>query len=285
MGRKRASRRERVRGRGTRLCRRDVDILLALAKMRLLRTTALTRLFFSAKGTCQKRMRKLFDAGLVRAVVSGVADENRFALTKLGHTLLAETALEAPLATYRPAPRVDHRSVQHLDLLNEFRIAVALSVAEAGLELRAFVPDWELRAQDTQAALVPDALVALARPESDRQTVLALEVDTGSMTPGIVAKKVVRYRERRALGQKVFGAVPHAVVLLVRTERRARSVARQIVATSGEGAAPIVLLGLERELLGDGGVSGGLRTPKDLLATGNQQLATGRHIGIQKLVH
>jgi hypothetical protein len=265
MSRSRASRRERVRGRGARLRARDLDILLALAKMRLLRTSALSRLFFVGKGTCQKRLRKLFDAGLVRAAVTGLAEENRFSLTKLGHALVREALPEGVVPEYRPPPRVDQRSVQHLDLLNEYRIALALGLRAQGLELRGFTPDWELRSRDSQAGLVPDALIELAKPRSRTQVMLALEVDTGSETPGIVVKKVTRYRERRALGQTVFGVVPEVVLFVVRTERRARSLARSITLSGGEGSPPIVLLGVERDLLEDGGVSNGLRRPKEVL--------------------
>lgn len=281
---RRARRDKRTRGRGIRLRGRDIDMLHALAKMRLLRTSALARLFFAAKATCQKRLRKLFDAGLIRTVVTGIAEENRFCLTRLGHALLVETVTPAVVPAYRAPPRAEHRSVQHLDLLNEYRIALALGVGTVALELRSFIPDWELRSRDPQAGLVPDAIFALSPTTLRAQTVLALEVDTGSETPNVVAKKVLRYRERHALGQGTFGVVPQAVLLLLKTERRARSLARQIAALGGDGSPPLVLFGLEQDLLPDGGVSKGLRRAKDVLddaAAGRLQCSS---VGLRELV-
>jgi len=274
-----------VRGRGARLRGRDLDILLALAKMRLLRTSEVARLFFSAIGTCQKRLRRLFDAGLVRAIVTGIADENRFALTRLGHVLLCEALREEDIPPYRAAPRTDGRSVEHLDMLNRYRIGPALGLRASGLVLGSFVPDWELRARDPVAALVPDALTTILDPSTRNTGVVAVEVDNNTETPSIVLKKVVRYRERRALGQTVFGVVPDVVVFVVRTERRARTLARQLHAAGGEGSAPIVLLGLEAAIREDGGVSKGLRRPKDILDVASGAVeAAALQIGLRALV-
>ena len=263
--RQRASRRERVRGRDARLCDRDLDILLALAKMRLLRTSDLTRLFFSAKGTCQKRLRKLYDAGLVRAVVTDLASENRYAATRLGYDLLQEALEGTALPPFRPAPRVDGRNVTHLDLLNGYRIALALGAGERGVELRTFVPEWELRAKDHLATLVPDAIFSIASPGSD---VLhsALEVDTGTEASNVVLRKLSKYRERHALRQPIFGFTVEALVLLAKTERRARALAKQVIQSGGTASGPILLLGTEGTVMTCGGLDSGLTMARDLEA-------------------
>jgi hypothetical protein len=263
-----------VPGRKPRLRDRDVDILLALAKMRILRTSDLSRLFFGAKGTCQKRLRKLYDAGLARAVVTDLAAENRYALTKLGHDLLVGALGDADMPPFRPAPRIDGRSIEHLDLLNGYRIAVALGAAEHGLELRTFLPDWDLRAKDPHATLVPDAIVALARSSGaagpagpSGQIVYALEVDTGTEAVSIVRRKFERYRERHALGQTLFGFCPSAVLVLTATERRARTLARQVDQLGSGGASPRVLFGIASTISPDGGIMSGLAFPRDLVTT------------------
>jgi hypothetical protein len=256
----RASRRSRIRGRNVRLRERDVDILLALAKMRLLRTSDLTALYFQASGTAQKRLRKLFDTGLVRAVVTDLAAENRYALTAVGHAFLVEAADGAEVPPFRPAPRVDRRSVAHLDLLNQYRIALARGCAAPGVELRSFTPEWELRAAEPRAELMPDAGVVLAR--GARKITIALEIDVGTEPPRLVVKKIERYQAAAVMRRAVCGLVNPMPLLVVMTARRARSLARAIGEAGGGGvhvgAAPFVLQ--------DGGLGTGLALVRQLVA-------------------
>ncbi|MFI5298333.1 MAG: replication-relaxation family protein [Polyangiales bacterium] len=253
----RASRSERARDRGFRAQDRDVDVLLALAKMRLLRTSDLTRLFFEAKGTCQKRLRKLFDAGLVRSVVGDLATENRYALTPMGHAFLVEAVDDVP--SWRPVPPVRGRELVHLDLLNRYRIALATSVGQVGGELVAFTPDWELRGRSPRAPLFPDAAVVLDL--RGRRLEVAVESDTGSMPPTVVAKKVAAYLSVRLLRTPVFGLVAPLILFVTPTARRARSVARGL---RDAGADDIVLLGTAPFVFVDGGLQTGLAKIRDL---------------------
>lgn len=248
---RRASRRSRVGKRGFRVQSRDLDVLLALAKMRLLRTSDLTRLFFDAKGTCQKRMRKLFDAGLVRAIMNDVSDENRYALTPMGHAFLIE-AQDDTVPPWRPPPRVKGRELTHLDLLNACRIALAKGAAATGGSLVRFTPDWELRSQSPLADLIPDAAVVLELPS--RRLEVALEVDAGTIAPSLVAKRLAKYEARRMMRAPVFGLAAPVVFLVAVTPRRARSLARALRGSAGSGE---VLLGAAPYVLADGGISSG----------------------------
>jgi hypothetical protein len=250
--RERTSRRERIKGRNVRLKERDVDILLALAKMRLLRTSDLARLYFGAVGTAQKRLRKLYDAGLVRAVVLDLAAENRYALTRLGHALLEEALEGEEAPPFRRMPRIDGRSLGHLDLLNRYRIALATSASEVGVELRSFLPEWELRAKEPLAELVPDALVALTH--EGRVVELALEVDTASEPPQTVVRKIERYATAKLTKRSVCGARSPIPFVITTTPRRARSLARAL----REVRATLFLLGSAPFLLDDGGLTKGL---------------------------
>lgn len=250
--RRRASRRERVAGRGARLRQRDLDILLAIAKMRLLSTADISRLFFSAKGTCQKRMRKLFDAKLVQAVVSDLAAENRYALTPLGHALLVEALGEESVPPWRRCPRADGRKLAHLSLLNRYRIALACGAAAAGVSLDRFVPEWELRAAAARAPIIPDAIAILSSDEAG--IALAVEVDTGSEPPRTVAKKVEAYVTAAVRREAVFGSIAPTVLIVAATVRRARSVARAIV----KGSSSSIWIGAPPYVLVDGGLESGL---------------------------
>lgn len=265
---RRASRRKRVPQRGARLRDRDIDILLALAKMRLLRTSDLGRLFFDSIGTCQKRMRKLYDAGLVRAIVTELAAENRYALSRLGYALLEEAIDEDELPAWRPAPRTDGRSIAHLDLLNRFRIALACEAPRFEGKLVRFVPEWDLRAGQPRAQIIPDAIAIVST--SAGHLTLAVEVDTGSEAPAAVAKKVRAYEQAELMRQAVFGAVAPNIVILTPSPRRARSVAKSIAQVGGGrrvwiGAAPFVVEngGLVSGLARVGGLASKTVTPSE----------------------
>lgn len=222
----RTSRRTR-RPRGTpRLKPRDVDVLFALAKMRLLKTSAISDLFFSAKGTAQKRLRKLFDAGLVRAVVTDLASENRYALTALGHALVVEAMGDEAVPALLPVPRVDGRRLTHLDLLNGLRIVLARAAPSEGLTLERFQPEWELRAEDPHAAIVPDAIFTIT--DGRRAVTLALEVDVGTEPPHVVLRKLDRYASARIQRRPVFGVQNLVPLIFVPSPRRARSIARAV---------------------------------------------------------
>ncbi len=258
--RRRASRRVPVRSRTFRLVERDVDVLLALAKMRVLRTSDVAALYFRAKGTAQKRLRRLFDAGLVRAIVADLAFENRYALTSAGHAALAEALGDANVPAWRSAPRVDRRNARHLELLNRYRIALALGCARLGLELRRFVPEWDLRSGEPEASLIPDAVFVIFGESG--QASFALEIDTGTEPSGTVMRKLERYDAAAAMRRSVGGSVAPSVVIVTATPRRARTLARALAARPQFqpllGAAPFVLE--------DGGLTTGLASVDRLAA-------------------
>lgn len=256
----RASRRSRVKHRNVRLRDRDLEILLALAKMRQLRTSDIAALYFQAPGTAQKRLRKLFDSGLVRAIVTDLAAENRYALTGLGHALLEEALDGKEVPVFRPAPRVDRRSVAHLDLLNQYRIALARSAPRLGVELVRFTPEWELRAAEPRAELVPDAALVIAKGKA--KLVVAVEIDVSTEPPKLVAKKLERYAASAMMKRSVCGLADPLPLLVAATPRRARSLARATQGSNGTRA----LIGAAPYVLGDGGLRTGLTLARELVA-------------------
>ena len=254
----RASRTKREPWRGARLWSRDLDVLLALARMRLLSTSQLTRLFFRARGTCQKRMRKLFDAGLVRPIVTDLASENRYALTRLGHEFLVEAAEGAPVPTFRSPPRVDRRGLVHHDLLNDVRISLALCAAENGVKLVKFAPDWDLRAIAPTAPIVPDAIIVLEHAKQSWH--LALEIDTGTESASVFGRKLSRYCKASDDGQLVSGTRDPLILVVTHTERRGRTLARQAVIARTSRA----IFAWKESILANGGLMSGLAYATDL---------------------
>lgn len=256
---RRASRRTRVPERGVRVHDRDVEILLAIAKMRLVRTKEIARLFFGAKTTAQKRMRKLFDGGLVRAVVTDLASENRYGITRLGHAFLEEALDSGDVPLYRSPPKADGRSLVHLDLLNAYRVGLAVGARDHGVELLRFRTDWELMSESPNSPLVPDALVSLAF--ADRRVDVAVEVDTGAEAHHVLKKKLVRYAQIHADREMLFGARINLLLFVVRTRRRATTIAKL---TSGSSPAKAVLIGFVPDVTESGGLVSGLWTAEGL---------------------
>ena len=68
-----------------RLSERDLWLLEGLAKMRFLTTSQISKLYFNgARWYPQKRLRNLFDAGLVKTWVRSLAEENIYSITRRG---------------------------------------------------------------------------------------------------------------------------------------------------------------------------------------------------------
>jgi DNA-binding Lrp family transcriptional regulator len=248
-----------VKNRRLRLRGRDLDILVALAQMLLLSTSTLTRLFFDSKGTCQKRMRKLFDEGLVRAVVIDLAAENRYALTRLGYALLEKALPGETIPAFRSPPRVGRRGLAHLDLLNHVRIAVALGAGMHDATLIRFVPDWDLRSIDQRAEIIPDALIILRRDPHDWS--IALEIDCSTESRGVFGRKLLRYRQCANKGVAIFGVHNPLVLVVAPTERRARTLAKQ----ARESQIDHIVFSWADSIGTDGGIVSGLAYVEDLL--------------------
>jgi len=242
--------------------------------MRAVRTSDIARLFFRNKRTAQKRLRRLLDGAFTRPIVTDLAAESRWTLTRAGHAVLEE-ASDDPVAPFRSAPRADARHFAHHDLLVAVWVSVALGARRSDASLLAFRPEWALRSEDPEAPLVPDALILLQK--GNGELTLALEADCGTERPPILASKVARYNALTEAGSPLFGARPDAVLFVTSTERRARRIALHL---RDRGAIPLIF-GAVPHVLVDGGLTTGLATAETLgdeNATGNpfvQGLLTG----------
>src|SRR5437773_4890607 len=88
-----------------RLAERDVWILEGIAQMRFLTTSQLSKLYFNgSRWYPNKRLRNLLDAGLVKAWVLNLAQENIYSITRAGLS-----AIENGNATFRPEMKVPYR--------------------------------------------------------------------------------------------------------------------------------------------------------------------------------
>jgi DNA-binding transcriptional ArsR family regulator len=186
---------------------RDRWILEALAKMRFLTSSLLARLFFDgSRSAANKRLRRLFDAGLVRTWVRDLAKDNVYALTPAGRDALDDSF--DPVATALPCPRRLDGQLDHLLGINAVRIAFAVSHPDATIAW--WQSDWELR-RFARSETVPDARFALDWPDTGEH-VCALEVEYHTRAPRSFLRKILRYAEARS---RPFGSSSDDTILVV----------------------------------------------------------------------
>lgn len=185
-------------------------LLEALGKMRFLTTTQVARLAFGgSRWAGNKRLRKLLDAGLVRAWVRDLADDNVYSLDRAGARVLGGVNGDPGPWT---VPRGLDGNLDHLLTINQVRIRLALELAEAGGELAWWRSDWELRAHGREP-VIPDALFAISWKGAGVQA-FALEVDNQTRSPRAFLKKLLKYCSVRFFRRGLYG-VPDFLVLVV----------------------------------------------------------------------
>lgn len=202
----RQSRTHRRKGVRVALTARDHEVLLALARFRLARTSQLYRYAFSGirQDTAASRLRRLFDSRHVSVFRSGPMQENLYRVGPLGRRVLQGEGVSAG-----PAPRgaLQH----HLSVVETWtRLA-----GEPALELARCLADWELREQFRlgELAVIPD-LFALLRLQAQLIPV-AVEVDCGSESLGVLRSKVERYASLWGRSPGLFGWERFALIVVL----------------------------------------------------------------------
>ncbi|MCC7537479.1 MAG: replication-relaxation family protein [Deltaproteobacteria bacterium] len=214
---------------------RDLDLLYTVGRFRLATTSQLRLLFFGSAHTARDRIAKLREAGFLKTLVRGLADEALHALTPRGRTLLVEEREIDPgdIALSRSIP--SHAA--HFIRTNDVRAALVVGLRQQpGLSLVSFTPEWALGDAEMRkrVELVPDALVVIDTPAGE--ITLAVEVDLGTEPPNYVARrKLATYDRLIASGTGVFGVIPGRVAVLAPGLRRLRHLAGAI-REAGTGA-------------------------------------------------
>ena len=202
-------------GRHWRLTSRDAWIIESVAKLRFATTFQLARLHFGgSRWAANKRLRKLLDAGLVRAWVRSLAEENVYSLDRGGARLLNEPAGDQ---SSRAIPRGLDGNLDHLLAINQVRIALAVGLPEADGELAWWRSDWDLRAQ-RRGPVVPDALFRV-RWEGARESDFALELDNKTRAPRAFLRKILRYRAALAPPGGLYGLRDPLLLVVGRDDR------------------------------------------------------------------
>ena len=183
-----------------RLTARDLWLLEAIAKMRFLRTADVARLGFGgSRWAAQKRLRKLFDRGLLRVWVPSLNDENVYGVTTAGIRAMAD---DRPDLLQTRVPRGLDRNLKHLLGINRARIAFVLGTPRLGGTLLWWRSDWQLR--PTERAVVPDAIFAVRWPEA-AERLFALEFDHASRSQRGFLRKLLGYEALRGRTRSLIG--------------------------------------------------------------------------------
>lgn len=207
----RQSRTRRRKGVRVELTERDHEVLLALARFRLARTSQLNRYAFAGirRDTAACRLRRLFDSRHIAVVRSRPLTENLYRVGPVGRQVL-----QAEEVKLGPAPRggIEH----HLGIVECWtRLA-----AEPGIELARCLPDWELREELGlgELAVIPD-LFTLVRVQGQLVPV-AIEVDCGTESGSVLRSKAERYAALWGRSPGLFGWERFAVLIVLHDPRR-----------------------------------------------------------------
>lgn len=244
-----------------RLGDRDIAILNAVGRMKLLRTSDITALYFGSKQTAIKRLRRLLDSGYLDCFVSALHEDNIYGLSSKGKAILLE--LQGVNAKHYPTPKgIGHTNLKHLFALNAFRISLVMGLhAHPDHKLSYFRPEWQLKRSENplNLDLIPDALFEIESTTSPgfqvignsndipiskttRSTTFALEVDMGTEHPKLVGKqKVAKYRAVLDARLPLFGVEITRVLFLAPRLRRLHHLSKVMVE---RGVSDEFLLGL-----------------------------------------
>lgn len=250
------------------LTERDLGIVFALARLRVVSGAQLERLCFteitsSARGRIRRRvMARLIELGLVVTLdrrVGGVRAGSAglvYTLSGAGWRLvdLLEKKSETPRRRTRETPGAMFLS--HALAISAIYVDLVERASVGGVEIGVFDVEADARWPDgTEQVLRPDALVAVA--SGGVEDVWWLEVDLGTESLARIRRMLDRYQQfARDAETGPFGVVPRVLVTVV-DDKRLRDVQRLIRRSDApEGLLQVVRQSdagsyLVRQLVGD----------------------------------
>lgn len=210
----------------TRVTGRDLTALQLIARLQPVQTDQVRAALGCSTAVARRRLRVLRAHGLCRAAVLHLATETLHLVTARGIERLVEEGLaqEGHLRVLRDVPaQLDHH-IQTARLLAT--LSRACEVMER-VQLLSYQTEREIRATlgaATREAQIPDAVAVLQA--GPIRVAIAVESDTGSENPSVVARKLRAYATAREADQPLAGQATWGVVVLVPTERRLHRVAK-----------------------------------------------------------
>ena len=209
-----------------RLTDRDELLLEAVQRFRLARTGDLVTAAFPGVHpmTASVRLRRLFDAGYLDVRCGDRSEANVYSLGPLGRRWAVDQAL--------PVGRIPRGgAAHHLAIVRAWSTVADVLQRQAGTALELARADWELREEFGERGLsvVPDLFLVLrVALASERESVVAVavEVDLGTETLGVLRREFEVYDELADGGQGLFGHREFAVTVALDNPGRGDAVNR-----------------------------------------------------------
>lgn len=239
---------------------RDLHALATLHWAGYLTTGQITHLHFPSRRRAQQRLRRYFDAGLVRPHLQAGAlhRETVYTLTAAGVGRLVDAGLVPEGARPSKPPRL--QKLAHALAIRDAFVAFLLAERAGAFTIEDFRFDEDLAAEVTfkDAGLVPDALALLAWGEVVRA--YGVELDLGTETHATLRAKFAAWR--RLIGTADRGHLgPVGLLVLAPQEKRRANLERLAVEAGLDASVCTVLLAAELDAHLGGGASRGLFAP------------------------
>lgn len=209
---------ESKKRKGIRLTTRDAQILEALHAVGYLTTHQIRALFFvenqidkmGPTKACERRMRLLYSAGLVRRIEQPVKRGEGskpfiYALSKKGvEFLITETGIDPADIDWRPQSfEANVPFLNHLLTTTDLHIALLKACKQLGIELVEWIDERELRmgkmfdyvmlpthqGQPIKTAVIPDAIFVLERDGKRALFFVEIDMRTVTVNPSLLEKK------------------------------------------------------------------------------------------------
>lgn len=207
---------------------RDRDLAYVLGRMGIATSQDVAPLFFGSVHTARFAFLRLQKLGLLESFPrKSATDPAWFTLSRDAAPWVAE-AMGCDESELRTVSGITRANLSAVRARNRLWVSLVLACRAApGTALALFRPEWELRRVRGGQGLVPDAHVVLQVEGAGRvdELVWFVELDAGTERLAVWAKKAEAYQAARQRGL-LYGERCWNVLVLVPTERRARSVAR-----------------------------------------------------------
>lgn len=188
---------------------RDHWLLNGIGRLRFATTSQVIRLGFAKTRACaSKRLRRLFDAGLVRVWMRSLESENIYSLTSAGRSILRAAGDETEFLV----PRGLDRELDHTIAINDVRIALATSLPTIGAELQGWLSDWDLRPRGSSCT-IPDARF-IVRWSSGFEMPFILEIEHNTKSAARFVRKLSAHRAATYQSSNRMGPMPIVLVVV-----------------------------------------------------------------------
>lgn len=205
----------------------DEDLLSLIVWAGFLTVTMMLRITPRSRRRAQRRVRVLFDHGLVRAHLQGEAlhREQVYIVTQKGIEYLVEHGLLED-GRLRPTRLPRLARLPHALFVRSIFTEFVVAEREAVLDRVDVRFDEELAADPLYqtARLVPDAVLGLSRAGITVQ--LGVEADRGTETLSTVRGKLRRWANLLSVGAQTPGSLPTALLIVVLGDRRRMTIER-----------------------------------------------------------